>query len=587
VSARLDPIVFGVISSRLAGIVGEMQENIFRTGYSTIVRESQDASCMIMDAEGNVVGEQVVLPLHVAALPEVVRAVRRIHGDAIDPGDAYLTNHPYIAGVTHSVDMAVVTPFFYDGRLVAFCGSIAHKSDLGGMVPGTGSGNAREIFQEGIQYPPVRYMHAGRVVTDIEAILRANSRTPELVIGDVRGQVGVARLGERRLTETIERYGIDAVLATFNEKQDRTEQRVRAALRAWPDGVAEAEEFVDNDGIALDVPVRYHVRVEKRGERIAFDFSASSDQTLGPINVRPSLACGCVYYVLVAMADPTIENNGGLARAVETTFRPGSVLDPAFPAPTNNYMATAISLTEAIVLALSRLIGDRQIAGVGGVGGGLSIAGRREDGRTFVEYESIGSAYGGRTAKDGVSGISVLLSNSRSAPIEILESEFPTRVRRFALIPDSGGPGEFRGGLGPEREYEVLAPAAQLTLRGGKHTIPATGIGGGASGRLGACTLHPRTEQQRSLPSRFSGVALAAGDVLRIEKAGGGGLGAPQNRPFERVLDDVLDGYVSRAAAVSVYGTDAARLDGALAAWQHGTSGDAATPSIHDHGVAR
>jgi N-methylhydantoinase B len=438
------------------------------------------------------------------------------------------------------------------------------------MVPGTGSGNAREIFQEGIQYPPVRYVHAGRVVRDVEAIVRANSRTPELVIGDIRGQIGVARLGERRLHETIERYGLDAVLATFAEKQAKTETRIRRALASWPDGVAEAESFVDNDGIALDVPVRYHVRVEKRGDRILFDFSGSSDQTQGPINVRPALVRGCCYYATIAMIDPAIENNGGLARTIETRFRPGSVLDPRFPAPTNNYMASAIAIAEALISALSRLVPERQVAGVGGVGGGLAIAGRRADGSAFVQYESIGSAYGARTGKDGVSGISVLLSNGRTAPIEILESEFPTRVRRFALRCDSGGAGRFRGGLGPVREYEILAPEAQLTLRGGKHTIPAEGVAGGEPGGLGACVHNPGRETERALPSRFSGVRLQPGDVLRIDKAGGGGFGAPSERPFERVLDDVLDGYVSRDAAVTMYGADAARLDEALAAWERG-----------------
>lgn len=568
--APIDPVTFQVIASRLSGIVQEMQENIFRTGYSTIVRESQDASCMLLDASGEVVGEHVVLPLHVAALPEVVRAIRRIHGEGIDPGDAFITNHPYEAGVTHSVDMAVVTPFFHGGELIAFCASIAHKSDLGGMVPGTGSGNAREIFQEGIQFPPVRYMRAGRIVRDIEAIVRANSRTPELVLGDIRGQVGIARLGERRLAETIERYGVETLLGVFAEKQTKTEERVRRALARWPDGTAEAESFVDNDGIALDVPVRYHVRVEKRGDRIAFDFSASSDQTLGPINVRPSLARGCCYYVMIATIDPTIENNGGLARVLETRFRPGSVLDPHFPAPTNNYMASATALTEALIAALSALVADRQVAGVGGVGGGLSIGGRRANGTPFVQYESIGSAYGARSGKDGVSGVSVLLSNSRIAPIEILETEFPTRVRRFALRADSGGAGTYRGGLGPVREYEILAPEAQLTLRGGKHTIPAHGIGEGRSGGLGACVLAPGTEDERRLPSRFSGVSLRNGDVLRIDKAGGGGLGPPAERPFRRIVEDVLDGYVTPEAAVATYGADPARLHAALAAWNAG-----------------
>jgi N-methylhydantoinase B len=564
---HVDPVTFGVIASRLSGIVQEMQDNIFRTGYSTIVRESQDASCLLLDANGDVVGEHVILPLHITSLPAVVRAIRRDFGTDIAPGDAFMTNHPYAADVTHSVDMAVVTPLFVEGRLVAFCASIAHKSDLGGMVPGTGSGNARELFQEGILYPPLRYVRAGTVVRDVEAVLRANSRTPELVIGDVRGQVGVARLGERRLTETIERYGLETVLAVFAEKQDKTEARVRAALAAWNDGTSEGETFIDHDGVTLDRPVRYHVRVEKTGERIRFDFTQSSDQTLGPINVRPSIVRGCCSYALIALIDPTIENNGGLARVVETTIRPGSILDPRYPAPTNNYTSTASALTEAIVAALGALTTDRRVADVGGVGGGLAIGGRRADGTAFSTYESIGSAYGARSGMDGVSGVSVLLSNARTAPVEILENEFPIRLRRFALIPDSGGPGRYRGGLGPVREYELLADEAQLTLRGGKHAIPAHGVAGGEDGRPGACIVNPGSSESQSLPSRFSGVRLRARDVLRIEKAGGGGLGPACERPFDRVVDDVVDGYVTRAAATECYGVDPDRLDAALAAW--------------------
>ena len=330
----VDPITAQVIQNRLSGIVQEMQTNIFRTGYSTIVRESQDASCMILDANGDVVGEHVILPLHIAALPEVVRAIRKAYPDSIYPGDAFITNHPYIAGVTHSIDMAVVVPVFIGERLLAFCASIAHKSDLGGMVPGTGSGNARELFQEGIQYPPVKFADRGEVVPEVEAILRANSRTPDVILGDIRGQVGTARLGEGRLREVVSRYGLDTVIDTFADLKEKTEMRVRRVVSSWNDGVFEAESWVDNDGIQLDRPIRYHVRIEKSGDRILFDFSASADQTLGPLNVRPPLVRGCCYYAMVAMIDPGLANNGGLANVVETKFRRGSVLDPIFPAPT-------------------------------------------------------------------------------------------------------------------------------------------------------------------------------------------------------------------------------------------------------------
>jgi len=562
----VDQITFQVIQSRLSGIVQEMQDNIFRTGYSTIIRESQDASCMLLNAKGDVVGENVVLPLHVSALPEVVRAVLRDYGDDVFPGDAFLTNHPYLAGVTHSIDMAVVTPMFYEGVLIAFCASIAHKSDLGGMVPGTGSSNAREIFQEGIQYPPVKYMNRGVVVKEVDAILRANSRTPDLIMGDIRGQVGTARLGEQRLTALADRYGVEALTASFAEAETRTEERVRQTLAEWPDGVTEGEAYVDNDGIVLDRMIKYHVQITKTGNRILFDFSGSGDQTLGPLNILPPVVRGCCFFAMTAMIDPALPKNGGLARVVEMKFRDGSVLHPRFPAPTNTYMASATAVTEALLQALSKLVPGRKTAGTGGVGG-LMIGGKRADKSAFVQYEIVGSAYGARTGKDGVSGTSVLLDNARTAPIEVLETEFPTRVRRFELICDSGGAGQYRGGLGIRREYEILTDEVQFNLRGGKHTHPAEGLDGGQPGRFGAFIVDPGLPTEKRMPGRFAGLHLTYGSVVRLEKSGGGGIGDVTQRPFEKIVSDVLDGYVSAAAAVQEYGVDAARLQQALDAW--------------------
>ena len=563
---RLDPVVFQVIVSRLSGIVQEMQDNIFRTGYSAIVRESHDASCLLLDAGGEVIGEHTVAALHVTALPGVVRAIRRRFGDDLYPGDAFITNHPYEADVPHSVDMACVMPIFAEDRLIAFAGSIAHKSDLGGMVPGTANGSAREAFQEGVFYPPVRFVRAGTIVRDVEAILRANSRTPDTILGDLRGQVGVARLGERRLHEVIDRYGLATVLAVFAEKLDRTEQRMRAVLAAFPDGVSEASTFLEDDGSAGSVPTGYHVRVEKRGGHITFDFTGSSDQVTMPINIHPALVRGCCYFALMGMFDPTIENNGGLARIVETRIRPGSILDARFPAPTNTYLPTATAVTEIVVEALSKLVPDRQVAGVGGVGT-LSIGGRRSTGELFSSYEPIGSAYGARTGRDGLSGMSVFHSNANTAPMEILEAEFPFRFNRLELIRDSGGAGAFRGGLGMVREYKVLAPQAQITLRGGKHVIAATGVSGGGPARMGACVINPGTPGEKRMPSRFGGEFVQAGDVVRVEKSGGGGVGPASERAFDRVLADVLDGYVSRNAAIRDYGVDPAQLDAAIARW--------------------
>jgi N-methylhydantoinase B len=310
--------------------------------------------------------------------------------------------------------------------------------------------------------------------------------------------------------------------------------------------------------------VRFHVRVEKTGDRIVFDFSGCDDDVTEPINIRPPLVRGCIAYALIATIDPTLSNNGGVQRVVETRFRPGSIVDPAFPAPTNSYMPSALAVTEACLEALSALAPDRRMARVGGFGA-MTLGGARADGSRFVQYELAGSAYGGRNGSDGPSGIAVLLSNARSASIEILESEFPSRVRRFELIADSGGAGEFRGGLAARRDVEVLAPEVQLSFRGHGHRVTAAGRDGGADGKPASVTVNPGTPDERAHPARFSGVRLRAGDRIRFERGGGGGLGDPHARPFERVVDDVANGYVSCERAIAAYGIDAARLDTALA----------------------
>ena len=562
---RVDPVTFQVISSRLSGIVQEMQDSIFRTGYSTIVRESKDASALLVDANGDVVGEHLVHALHIGCIPDFVRSIKAFFGDDIHPGDAFFTNHPYVGGVPHTLDIAVVTPIFYEGQLVAFAGSTAHKSDLGGQYPGTGNGRATEIFQEGVQYPPMRYMSRGEVIRDVDAMLRTNSRTPELVLGDIRGQVGIGRLGERRLNETIRRYGLEAVLGSFEAMHDLAEARIRREIAKWPDGVHVGRSVVDFDGINPDRVVRHEVRIEKTGDRILFDFSGTDDQADGPVNIQPGLVRSCIAYAMIGVIDPSIPNNGGIRRVAETKFREGSVVKPTFPAPTNQYMASCIAATEAILDGLGGFVPSQRVAATGGVGAN-SVSGRRPDGSTFVQFEPIASAFGASGRADGADGTDVLLSNCSIGSIEILESEFPTRVERWELIVDSGGPGTYRGGCSPRRVYEVQTDNVQWALRGGRNAVPAAGSGGGLPGRIGRA-VHRRGEDEQSMPSRFSGLALKRGDRLTVEKAGGGGVGDPHARPFDRVVDDVIDGFVSRDAAIEIYGADPARLDAAVAAW--------------------
>ena len=549
----IDAVNLEVLKASLSGIVQEMQNSLFRTGFSTIVRESQDASCALMNAKGDVVAQHVVLPLHIGAFPACTAAVIDVFGDSIAQGDAFIINHPYHGGSPHAPDIAVITPVFVGGELFGFCGSIAHKSDIGGPVPGSCSGQAREIFNEGLHLPAVRYQSAYRTNRDIERLIGANSRTPELVLGDIRGQLGADRLGEKRLDELVAKFGKRDILACFDRLLDMSEGKLKAAIAEWDDGRFEAERFVDDDGVDLEQPVRIHVVIEKRGDKLHFDFSGSADATKGPANIRPPLVRAACAYALISLVDPNMYVSSGLIRGFTMTARDGSVLNPPFPAPVNTYNPTIHALVDAIFDAMSHVVPSKVRAD--GSGSRSIILGGRNTytGKGYVQYEIIAGGAGARAGKDGASGITVNQSNAKIAPVEIIESEFPTRLTRFELIVDSGGAGEFRGGLGIRREYLNLADA-RFSIRSMKHLIPPNGCAGGGNGRRGDLWINPDSPAAKRLPTRYADYPLRAGDIFRLDTPGGGGHGDPLTRDAERVLADVREGLVSREAAERDYG---------------------------------
>jgi N-methylhydantoinase B len=553
---KLDAVDIEIIRASLEGIVLEMQNSLFRTGYSTIIRESQDASCAIMNAKGEVIAQHVVLPLHIGSFPACCNAVLRDYND-IAEGDAFLINHPYEGGSPHAPDMCVITPAFHEGEVIAFCASIAHKSDIGGPVPGSCSGQARETYNEGLHLPAVRYQRGFQRNIEIERIIACNSRTPDLVLGDIRGQLGSARLGERRLLELVNKFGKPRAKASFARLLELAKTRMKAAIAEWNDGIFEAERFVDDDGVDLNKPVRIHVRVEKKGDNITFDFSGSADQTRGPANIRPPVVRGACAYCLIALTDPHTFINSGLMNAFEIVAREGSMMNPRFPAPVNTYNPTVHALVECVFAALTNIAPKK--ARADGCGSRSIIIGGRSTytGKGYVQYEILGGGAGARAIKDGQSGTSINQSNAKIAPVEILESEFPTRVLRFELIPDSGGAGEFRGGLGIRREYLNLEDA-RFSIRSTKHVIAPNGVNGGGQGATGDIVINPGKDEKR-LPTRYADYPLKAKDSFRLYTPGGGGLGDAFKRDPQRVLQDVIEGYVTPEHALSDYGVNIVR----------------------------
>lgn len=551
----VDPITTEVIASRLVEIAGSMEYALYHSGYSPILRESKDGTAGLTDAAGRVVMLSGGLQYHVLAYEKAVREVlRRYPGDKMRPGDSFIANDPYLAGNAHAPDLVAVTPAFHpDGTLVGFGVSIAHKADIGGIVPGSSGAAAREIFHDGLLLPAVRFQTVDGAEDAIEAIIRNNSRVPDMVLGDIRAQVGCTRLGSERLIELCDEYGVATVCDALDGLIAVTSQRLRNEVALWPDATGEAEGFLDHDGAALDKPVRVHVRAEKRGDKIVVDFSGSDPQTAGPVNLVTTIAKAASMLALVATADPTIRVNAGVVDAMDFILPEGLVVSPVRPATVNHYFPTAHLVYCCVLAALGRINPERAIAPSGLGCGGASIGySKSRSGKPAVLYELMVTSLGGTTRHDGSSIVHPMSHFTPSTPVEILEMEYPVRVKRFDIRQDSAGAGCFRGGIGYIREYEVLQDC-MLTVRSSNHRNPAWGVHGGQSPLPSRVMLNPdgpSPEQLGPIVTR----QLKKGDVLRFEQSGGGGYGDPGKRSEGEVLSDVRDGYVSIEAARSVYG---------------------------------
>jgi N-methylhydantoinase B len=550
----LDPITIEVMTSRLREVAATMEHALYHSGYSPILRESRDGTAGLTDADGRVLIVGGGLQYHSLPYQQAVRGVVERYGrEGMRPGDSFIVNNPYICGNPHVPDMCAVTPAFYQGRLIGFGVSIAHKADIGGIVPGSSGAAAREIFHDGLLLPPVRYQTNAGVNDEVEAIIRNNSRIPDIVIGDLRGQVGCTRLGTERLAALCDEYGVEKVLAVMESILALTARRLRTELKAWTDGVATAEGFLDHDGAVRDKPVRIAVRAQKSADRLVLDFSESAPQTLGPVNVNGWTTRAVSLLAVLASTDPSIPMNSGLLDAVEFVLPPGLVVSPQHPATVNHYFPSAVMVYSTVLSALGKLNPARAVAPSGLATGALAIGYRQgRTGKATVQYEIGSTGLGGTAGHDGTSIVQPMNHITPGTPVEILETEYPLQVRRFDVWRDSAGAGHHRGGVGYVREYELQEDCI-LTSRGSNHVFPSWGLAGGGSPPVARTTINPeRPNEERLGPIETR--QLKAGDVIRLERSGGGGYGPAWERPAEAVLADVLDGYVSLDAAREQYG---------------------------------
>jgi N-methylhydantoinase B len=547
----VDAITTQVVRNRTSSLMQEMHYHFYRSGYSTIIRESHDFSCVILDHRGGLI---VAPPMffHAPVYRHLVGNILRRYTGDIHAGDMFVCNHPYEGGLPHVSDMAFVAPILSGSTLVGFAGSIAHKADVGGTMPGSTSASATEIFQEGLLLPPVKIYSRGEFNVDLERLILANSRQPELVRGDMHAQMAATQMGAERILQTCRQFGEAAVTEAFAALLSGAAAELRAAIATLPDGEASAEGFMDNDGVELDRPVRFAVTVRVANGEIEFDFRNSDRQAKGPVNLRPSMVEACVFYCLIGALDPKLHFNDGMREAVRFTYAPNTVTNASAPAPVSSYQAANLKLTDVILEALAAFRPERAVAN-GGSSGALSISWKDggRPGQPSLQYEILGSAYGGGNGNDGCSAVATHTSNLHITPIEILETEFPCRIVEFDLVRDSGGAGEYRGGLAFRRVYELLQDAT-VVRRYDRAEFPPNGLAGGKPGSRSRFVIHLGADDEKETPAsgRYD---LHAGERFVLQSAGGGGYGDPRKRDPDVLKRDVAEGYVSVAAAETAY----------------------------------
>ena len=523
---ELDPITFELVHAALVSVAEEMGVVLKRSSYSPIIREMDDFSCALFTARGDLVAQADFIPAQLGAMSLVVRSVLDRWGEAIRPGDVFVANHPYM-GAMHTPDVNILQPVFLDGSLFAWTGATAHHIDVGGVNPGTEGPDLRQLYAEGVILPPVRLYREGEENRDVFDVLTENVRDPASTISDLRAQRAACALGDRRLRDLVERYGEATIATGFDQAIDAVERATRSALRVLPDGEAEAEGFLDDDGRG-GPPTRIHAKLTKRGDRLVVDLSGSARQVAGAFNVPWASTRAGVVYALRAMTDPAMTTNDGILRPLEIVCPYGSVLNPEPPGAVSVRHNTCQRLADVLVRAFSALWPDRAVASSTVTFVGINISSRSPStGHRSVLSDVIGGGTGAHPAGPGLDGVDTYMANVGLMPVEVAEVNYSVRIRRTELIEGSEGTGRHSGGRGVRREYEILERPEVATFYA-EQTDPSfapVGAAGGTDAVASRITVLNAAGVPIDVGQKAT-IELQPGSVVRIETSGGGGYGA-------------------------------------------------------------
>ena len=552
---RIDPITFEVVNNALVGVAEQMAATILRTSYSTVIREMLDYSTAVFDLEGRIIAQSCRIPIHLNSMSRSLRTTldEVFPIDEWEAGDIIVTNDPYKGG-QHLPDIQTFLPVFAGDTLVAICGTLGHHLDIGGMRPGSYAGDAVEIYQEGLRIPPIKLFERGELNERLFAVIAANIRQPETTIGDLRAQSAALEIGRDGVLELIERYGIDTLKACMEEATSASEARLREKLRELPDGTYEASYYVDDDGVT-EGPIKIVTTVTIEGGSIHVDFTGTDRQSRSPINATISSCESATYFAILSILDPTIPANYGVYRPITITAPEGTVVNATLPAPVVGRNAITHTIVNSLMMALSEVVPERITAAYYGMSNVYILAGDGTGDRSswiFFDIEVGGG--GGRQTKDGLDCYSQGIHNLANTPIEMVEATYPLRFQRYEFLPDTGGVGQYRGGLGVRRDIEFIDDSGSLNTQFDKFKIAPFGLFGGGDGATGRLILNPDGPNPIELASKTVDCKLKRGDVISMWTQGGGAYGAPDQRDPEAIAQDLREEKITPEAAREGYG---------------------------------
>ncbi|HIC84778.1 MAG TPA: hydantoinase B/oxoprolinase family protein [Desulfobacterales bacterium] len=546
---KFDPVTLEILWRRLISIVDEADTAVARTAFSSLLRDAHDYTCMFTDRRGRELAQGTfATPGQSGAMAlGIKKLVNQLPPDSHKPGDIYITNDPWaLAG--HLNDVCVISPIFYKGELTAFTACVFHHSDIGGRV----SSDNHDVFEDGLFIPLVKLYEGGELNSAVLDMIRWNVRTPEEVVGDIRSQIAANHVCAEKICQMLEEYDLDGLDDLADEIIGRTERSMREAISQVPDGIYRAEGLIEQMEGKDDITIK--VAVEVRGSDIVVDMEGTSPQVDWGGNVVYNFTYAYVFMAMKSMFDPDIPNNDGCAQPIKLKAPEGSVVNCRFPVAVAARMQIGHFVTEIIYRAMADALPDRVIAGSGGTPATMNVFyGRRHDGRPWHSVIIRGGGMGASSRSDG-NYVYIFPANGANTPVEIFESDTPLIVERRELLPDSGGPGRMKGGLGrrvvfkvPDDKYAPLPPV-NLGIQSGRFKYPPEGLFGGKPGARARFIVNGKPGNPYGLTQ------LQPGDVVIMDAAGGGGYGDPLEREPERVLADVVNGYVSSEKARSEYG---------------------------------